>query len=53
MEQDFDECIKELNFRYSETDYEFLKEQIQTRMEASAKEHFGRIPVTEVLVELL
>ena len=53
MEQDFDECIKELNFRYSETDYEFLKEQIQTRMEALAKEHFGRIPVTEVLVELL
>lgn len=53
IEQDFDALIKELNFQYTEDDYEFLKSHIQSRMEESAKRHFGRIPVTEVLVELL
>ncbi len=53
IEQDFDACIKELNYQYLETDYEFLKEHIRTCMEASAQKHFGMKPVTEVLVELL
>lgn len=53
IEQDFDALIKELNFQYTEKDYEFLKSHIQSRMEESAKKHFGRIPVTEVVVELL
>lgn len=53
IEQDFDALVKELNFQYTEKDYDFLKSHIQSRMEESAKKHFGRIPVTEVLVELL
>lgn len=53
IERDFDALVKELNFQYTEKDYEFLKSHIQSRMEESAKKHFGRIPVTEVVVELL
>lgn len=53
IEQDFEALIKELNFQYTEKDYEFIKSHIQSRMEESAKKHFGRIPVTEVVVELL
>lgn len=53
IEQDFNALIRELEFQHVEDDYEFLKTNIRTRMEASAKEHFGRIPVTEVVVELM
>ncbi len=53
IEQDLDALLKELNFQYTEKDYDFLKSHIRSRMEESAKKHFGRIPVTEVLVELL
>ena len=53
IEQDFDALVKELNFQYTEKDYDFLKSHIRSRMEESAKKHFGKIPVTEVVVELL
>lgn len=53
IEREYDVCIHELNFKYLKADYDFLKSHIQARMEESAKKHFGRIPVTEVLVELL
>lgn len=53
IEREFDALIKELNFQYTEKDYEFLKSYIRSQMESSAQKHFGRITVTEVVVELL
>lgn len=53
IEMDFKELIQKLNFQYVEGDYDFLKSHIQARMEESAKKHFGRIQVTEVVVELM
>ena len=53
IERELDSCIREYNFQYLKSDYEFLKSHIQSRMEESARKHFGRIPVTEVVLELL
>ena len=53
MESGLVEILSKLKYQYRKSDYEFLKTKIWTEMEQAAKKEFGKIPVTEVVVELL